>query len=333
MKRMPASKIGLNNSALVLVNKLIDEADRYGISVEKEDEGATLIDAGFKEGGGFLAGEIVAEICLGGNASVKVLPVQYEDLVFPSAFVHTNHPALSTLASQRAGWQIETDQFSAIGSGPARILALEPRDLYERLGCKEDSDVGVLVLETSLRPSKTALQYIAVKCKIEPANLFVVYFSHMSMTNAIQSSARIVETGLFKLMTQGLDPWKVKHAWGCAPVLPFYPNQEEDYGRKNIAISCGGTAHYFLNFEDEEKLRNIVRASSDSTSKMLEEANRLVLNNRHYSEILKEAGLDFQYGNSVLAPAVIMVSNQKTGKVFRAGSLDIETLKQSFGLT
>ena len=146
-------KITLNKSALNLVNKLCDEADKYGVNVEKSESGATLIDAGIEAEGGFLAGEMVTEICLAGYGTANVMAIQYGNIVLPSVFIKTDYPALSLLASQFAGWQVKGDGYSAIASGPARALALKPKDLYEKLQFKEESDTAVLVLETQKKPS------------------------------------------------------------------------------------------------------------------------------------------------------------------------------------
>ena len=88
------SKISLNIAALELVQKLCNEAEKYNVLVEETESGATLIDAGINANGGFFAGEIITEICLGGYGKAKVTPIQYEDLVLPSVFVITDHPAL-----------------------------------------------------------------------------------------------------------------------------------------------------------------------------------------------------------------------------------------------
>jgi len=330
---MSASKISLNNSAFKLTNKLVKKADAYNVSIEKSESGATLIDAGLKAEGGFLAGEALAEICLGGYGIAKVLPMQYEDLILPSVFIHTDHPTISTLASQFDGWHIKLSTFSAIASGPARALALEPKDLFERIGYKDDSNVAVLVLETELKPSEDLIQQIAIKCKVALNELYIIMFSSMSLTGAIQSSARTVEAGLFRLMTYGLNPWLVKHAWGCAPIgsIPLSPKIDEI--RENDAVTYGGTANYTLSYEDDEQLRKWVMMTSASSSKMFQEAKKLSGNNPLYSDIIKDSGFDFgKLDNSILAPAVIVVRNSKTGKNFRAGTLDIEALKSSFKL-
>jgi methenyltetrahydromethanopterin cyclohydrolase len=301
--------------------------------VEETEVGATLIDAGINADGGFLAGEIITEICLGGYGRANISPIQYEDIVLPSVFVLTDHPALSTLASQFAGWQIKGDGFSAIASGPARALALKPKHLYEKLKYKDEANTAVLVLETEKKPPEDVIQQIAEKCKVTPKNLFLIMFSTTSLVGATQVSGRIVETGLHKLERLGLDPLIVKHAWGYAPIVPVHPSSGEAMGRTNDAILYGGVTNYTLNYEDEKKLEDIVKQAPSSASKMLQEAKRLAEKNPRFLDIFKEAGFDFyKIDPNIFAPAVVAINNMKTGKTFRAGSLDIEVLKGSLGI-
>ena len=69
-------KVSLNISALGLVQKLCDKAEKYNVTVEETESGATLIDAGIDADGGFFAGEKITDICLGGYGKAKVTPVQ-----------------------------------------------------------------------------------------------------------------------------------------------------------------------------------------------------------------------------------------------------------------
>ncbi len=325
--------IALNASALELVRKLCSETERYLVSVEKTASGATLVDAGLELEGGFLAGEIITEICLGGYGQVKILPVQYADVVLPSVYVQTDHPALSTLGSQFAGWQVKVDDFSAIGSGPARALALKPKKLYQKLGYSEESDVAVLVLETETKPPEEAIRQIAEKCNVSTENLFLVIFSTTSLAGSTQVSGRIVETGLHKLEMLGLDPLTVKHAWGYAPIIPLHPSSGEAMGRTNDAILYGGTASYTISYEDDKKLESIVRQAPSTASKAMQEARELAKKNPRFLEIFKEAGFDFyKIDPNIFAPAIIIVNNLRTGKTFRAGNLDVPVMKDSLGL-
>ena len=327
------SKISLNIAALELVQRLCNEAEKYNVLVEETESGATLIDAGINANGGFFAGEIITEICLGGYGKAKVTPIQFGDLVLPSVFVITDHPALSTLASQFAGWQIKVDGFSAIASGPARALALKPKLLYEKLKYKDEANAAVLVLETEKKPPEAVICQIAEKCKVTPENLFLIMFSTTSLAGATQVSGRVVETGLHKLERLGLDPLIVRHAWGYAPIVPVHPNSGEAMGRTNDAILYGGVTNYTLKYEDEQKLENIVKQAPSSSSKMLQEAKRLAERNPRFLEIFKEAGFDFyKIDPNIFAPAVVAINNMRTGKTFNAGSLDIEVIKGALGI-
>ena len=96
---MSSPKLNLNLFAFKLFEKLCKNTEEYSVTVEKTKCGATLVDAGLEAKGGFFAGEIITEICLGGLGQVKIFPVQYEDVVLPSVYVQTDHPAISTLGS------------------------------------------------------------------------------------------------------------------------------------------------------------------------------------------------------------------------------------------
>ena len=323
----------LNRSALSLFKKMCDEAEKYNVVVEKTESGATLVDAGINAQGGFFAGEMITDICLGGYGKANVTPIQYGENVLPSVFVITDHPALSTLASQFAGWQIKGEGFSAIASGPARALARKPKHLYEKLNYMEESEVAVLVLETEKKPPEAVVRQIAEKCKVTLENLFLIMFSTTSLAGATQVSGRIVETGLHKLERIGLDPLIVKHAWGYAPIVPIHPSSGEAMGRSNDAILYGGVTNYTLSYEDDRELENLVKQAPASSSKMLQEARELAAKNPRFLDIFKEAGFDFyKIDPNIFAPAVVAVNNTKTGKTFKAGSLDIEVVKSSLGI-
>ena len=321
---MSEPKLSVNLAALSLVKKLCTKAENYGVVVEETELGATLIDAGIKAKGGFLAGKIITEICLGGYGKAKIFPAKYGDFVLPSIFVQTDHPAVATLGSQFAGWQIKAGKYSAIGSGPARALALKPKELYEKIKYKDEADAAVLVLETSKKPAYEVIQQISKQCKVAPNSLFLILVPTSSLAGSTQVSGRIVETGLHKLMKLGLDPQVVKHAWGYAPIVPVHPRFDEAMGRTNDAILYAGTAYYMISYEDDEELERLVNKAPSSASKSC---------GRPFLEIFKEAGYDFyKIDQGLFAPAVVVVNNVETGKIFRAGNLNIDVFKRSIGL-
>lgn len=326
-------KLSLNISALSLVKKLCTASENYGVVVEETRSGATVIDAGINAKGGFLAGEMITEICLGGLGKANVFPAQYGDVVLPSIFVQTDHPALATLASQFAGWHIKVGEYSAIGSGPARALALKPKEVYEKITYRDEADTAVLVLETNKLPPDEVIQLVSDQCKVAPTNLFLVLVPTKCLAGSTQVSGRIVETGLHKLEKLGLDPRVVEHGWGYAPIVPLHPRFDEAMGRTNDAILYAGMAHYIVNYENDKKLEELVELAPSSATRMFQEARQLAKQSPRFLDIFKEAGYDFyEIDPNLFAPAVVVVNNMRTGKTFRAGSLDIEVLKRSFGL-
>lgn len=321
---MSDTKLSVNRAALSLVRKLCAEAENYGVIVEETTSGSTLVDAGIKARGGFLAGKTITEICLGGYGKAQVIPVKYGDFALPSISVQTNHPAVATLGSQFAGWQIKADKYSAIGSGPARALSLKPKELYKKINYRDEADLAILVLETSKRPPDEVIQQISRQCKVTPQNLSLILVPTASVAGSTQVSGRIAETGLHKLTKLGLDPQVVKYAWGCAPIVPVHPRFDEAMGRTNDAILYAGTAHYTVNYEDDKELERLVRKTPSSASKGY---------GRPFLEVFKEAGYDFyKIDPGLFAPAVIVVDNMRTGKIHRAGDLNVEVLKRSLGI-
>jgi methenyltetrahydromethanopterin cyclohydrolase len=203
-------------------------------------------------------------------------------------------------------------------------LALKPRELYEKIRYKDEADVAVLVLETSKKPPDEVIQKISKQCKVAPKSLFLILVPTTCLAGSTQVSGRIVETGLHKLLKLGLDPQIVKYAWGYAPIAPVHPRFDEAMGRTNDAILYAGTAYYVVSYEDDEKLESLVNKAPASASKSY---------GRPFLEIFKEVGYDFyKIDPGLFAPAVIVVNNAETGKIFRTGSLSIEVFKRSIGL-
>ena len=222
--------LSVNRYAIRLVKKLCEEAEGYGVNVKETGSGATLIDAGIRAKGGFLAGKIVTEICLGGFGKAEILCAPYGDWVLPSIFVYTDHPAVATLGSQLAGWSIKVEDYFAMGSGPARALALRPKELYEKIGYRDDAEEAVLLLETSKEPPEEVITYISNQCSVKPDDLFLILAPTSSTTGSTQISGRVVEQGTYRLMELGLDPRLMIHGWGYAPIAPVHPKFTEAMG-------------------------------------------------------------------------------------------------------
>ena len=316
------NKLSVNSLAWKLLEELLEKPDYYGIMLEKTNSGTTIVDAGINAKGGFQAGKIVTEICMGGCGKAEITHRKYGELDLPSIFVYTDHPVIATLASQFAGWQIKEGDYFAIGSGPARALALKPRGLCEKIGYRDFFDKAVAVLETDKHPPAKLLERFTNECNVSPEDLAVILTPTASVAGATQVSGRIVETGIHKLKKLGLDPKVILYAWGCAPIPPVHPKFTQAMARTNDAILYGGTAYYVVECDDEEELKQIVSKAPSKASKAY---------GKPFIEIFKEANYDFyKIDPSLFAPAILAVNNVRTGNTFKAGEINVEALTKSF---
>jgi len=313
--------LSVNRLAWKLLDKLCENPAFYGVNVEKTGFGTTIVDAGIEAKGGFQAGKIITEICMGGCGKAEIIPRRYGELELPSIFVYTDHPVIATLGSQFAGWQIKEGDYFAIGSGPARALALKPKEIYEKIGYRDDFDKAVVVLETDKHPPEKLLERFVKDCHVLSKNLAVILTPTASIAGATQVSGRIIETGIHKLSKLGLDPNVILYAWGCAPISPIHPKFVKAMARTNDAILYGGITYYVIEYEDEEELKEIVEKAPSKASKDY---------GKTFIEIFKEVNYDFyKIDPNLFAPAILIVNNIQTGKIFRAGEINAEILTKS----
>jgi len=314
----------VNKNALRLIDWAMEKRDELGVEVLRGPLGCTIVDAGVKATGGHVAGRWVTEVCLGGCGSVSSTLMHYEDLVLLSILVETDFPAIATLGSQLAGWNVRTKDYFAMGSGPARALSKKPKKIYELIQYEDHCDSAVIVLEADSFPTEEAVKTIAYECEISPKNLYVIVAPTSSIVGSIQVSGRTVETGIHKLLILGLDPKLVSYGCGYAPVPPVHPDNARAIGRTNDALIYGGAASYSACVDSDRQLGEIVSRSPSSSAPIY---------GKPFYEIFKEAGFDFYRIDPYLfAPAVVSVSNTKTGATFKAGKINIGLLKKAMGI-
>lgn len=315
--------LSVNQMAWKIAQKLLDNPDSYGIAVSKSTAGATIIDAGINAPGGFQAGKKLTELCLGGAGKVTLGFKNYRDFDFPSITVSTDFPAIAALGSQFAGWRIKDGDQIAIGSGPIRALALKPKDIYEEIGYKDQSDKAVLTLESNTLPSDALIEKVTASSNITPQNLIIVVAPTASTAGLTQVTGRVVEVGIHKLRTLGLNPKVIRYALGYAPIPPLGKDFEIAMARTNDAILYGGTVYATVDYDDEAALQKIVEQAPSTASKDY---------GKPFLQIFREADRDFyKIDHALFAPAVLMINNAKTGNSFKAGQINSKVLAESLG--
>jgi methenyltetrahydromethanopterin cyclohydrolase len=318
--------LSVNRLAWKLAEKLLNNQAFYGVHASKTTAGATVIDAGVNVPGGFQAGEVLTETCMGGAGKAQVSFKTYGDLALPSITVSTDYPAIAALGSQFAGWRIkEPDGSIAIGSGPARALALKPKNVYEEIDYKDASEKAVLTLESNKLPSDALIEKVTEACNVSPENLIAVVAPTASVAGLTQVAGRIVEVGIHKLKTLGLSAKVIRYAMGYAPIPPVCKDFEVAMARTNDAILYGGTVYCTVEYDDEVELQKIVAQAPSGTSKDY---------GKPFLQIFREADRDFyKIDHNLFAPATLIVNNAKTGRTFKAGKINSDALKESFSVT
>ncbi len=314
----------MNRLAGEIADGLVERAPLLRVQSSTLPGGARVIDAGVAVDGGLNAGLALAEICMGGLGSVRYTPVQIGDTSWHGVTVWTDHPAVSCMASQYAGWAISVDQFFAMGSGPLRAHARVERELFAKLEYAEKASRGVLVLEGRTLPTEAVAAWVAEKARLKPSQLTFLVAPTASLAGGVQISARILETGLHKMETLGFDVRRVVSAMGTAPTPPVAKNDIRAIGRTNDCILYGGQARFTIRAGDAEL--------AELAAKVPASASR-DYGTPFYDIFQRYEGDFYKIDPLLFSPAEVWLTSTETGRTFHAGHLNAEVLAASLQLT
>ncbi len=311
---------GMNGLAWELADEMAEQEERLRVRVTTLPGGARIIDAGVEVPGGFNAGLALAEICMGGLGEVAYSPLQIGGLTWPGVTVWTDHPAVSCMASQYAGWAVSVGKFFGMGSGPLRAHARVEGELFQKLGYEEEAGRGVLVLESRALPTDEVADWVARKARLAPSDLTFLVAPTASLAGGAQISARILETGLHKMETLGFDVRRVVSAMGTAPVPPVAKNDLRAIGRTNDCILYGGQARYTVRAGDAElaELAEKVPASASRD-----------YGTPFYEVFQRYEGDFYKIDPLLFSPAEVWLTSTESGRTFHAGHLNPEVLTVS----
>jgi methenyltetrahydromethanopterin cyclohydrolase len=234
--------------------------------------------------------------------------------------VWTDHPAVSCMASQYAGWAIQVGEYFAMGSGPLRAHARVEKELFQKLEYAEQAGRGVLVLETRNPPTDAVAAWVGQKAGLAPSQLTFVVAPTASLAGGVQIAARILETGLHKMDTLGFDVKTIVSGIGTAPLPPVAKNDLRAIGRTNDCILYGGQARYTVNADDAELAALAPRIPASASKDY----------GTPFYDIFKRYDGDFYKIDPLLfSPAEVWLTSARSGKTYRAGHLNPDVLRAS----
>jgi len=299
--------LSVNEIALEIVETMLDYEEELRIQSKKLENDATVVDCGVNVPGSYEAGILYTQVCMGGLADVNIVVDTIRDVPFAFITEYTDHPAIACLGSQKAGWAVKVEKYFAMGSGPARALALKPKKTYEKIGYEDDADVAVIALESNKLPDEKVIEYIAKECEVDAEDVYALVAPTASIVGSVQISGRIVETAIYKMSEIGYDPKLIVSAAGRCPIAPILENDLKAMGATNDSMMYYGSV--FLNVKKyDEILKNVPSNTSKDYGKP-------------FYEIFKAANYDFyKIDPNLFAPAQIAVNDLSTGKTLCTAS-------------
>jgi len=314
------SELNLNERAWKIADDLAARADELRLAVQTLSSGARVIDAGIEVRGGYGAGIGLAELCMGGLGHLRLAQLEIGGSSMPGVEVWTDHPAVSCMASQYAGWALSVGKYFAMASGPLRAHARVEKELFGKLEYAETAAHGVLVLEGRTIPTDEAVAFVAQKTSLSPSQITFAIAPTASIAGGVQVVARVLETGLHKMEVLGFNVRRVVSGVGTAPLPTLAKNDLRAIGRTNDCILYGGQTSFLIDASDDELADLAAKLPASSSSDY----------GTPFYETFKWYEGDFYKIDKLLfSPAEVWLTSATTGKTFHGGLLNPEVLRRS----
>lgn len=312
--------LSVNQRSEPLLKRLLANANDLHIGVYLHESGCTLVDAGIKHAGSAEAGRLIAEICMGGLGEVH-LEKNNDFNHFPEGIaVNSVQPVLACLASQYAGWALQSGKFFALGSGPARALA-QREELFKELNYQDATTSTSIVLETDKIPPAKLIEKIVRDTNVAAEQLTIILTPTTSIAGTVQIVGRVLEVALHKAHTLHFSLNNIVSGSGLAVLPPVAKDFMTAMGRTNDAILFGGSVHLQVKGDDASAAELALNLPSSASKDY----------GKPFAQVFKSYNMDFyQIDPMLFSPAKVTITNIETGNVFEGGQLNPELIALSF---
>lgn len=306
----------LNRMATELVDEAIEFADELTVDVHQLPGDSAVLDFGVQTPGALEAGLLLAEIQTAGLATVQTRVDEIAGAPLTHVELSTDQPALSLLCGAKAGWEVSTDNFEGLGSGPARALVAE-EGIFESVGYSEEFDFAVLTLESDTLPDQAVAQQIAERSGVPESGVFLPTYASASITGSVVGASRAAELATYRLTELGYDPLDILSVTGSAPVAPVAADETAAMAKTNDAVVYGGQVHLIVE-QPFEHFDMLASTASDAYGEPFEEIFESV---------------DYEYGElsrDLFAPAQVTI-DVVGGETHVVGDTSPDILADSYG--
>jgi len=307
----------LNRMAIELVDEAIDFADELAIEIHSLSGETAVLDFGVAIPGAVEAGLLLSEIQTAGLATVQTTLGTVAETPRTYVELSTDQPALSLLCAGKAGWEVTTEDFEGLGSGPARALVAE-EDIFQRIAYQDEFEFAVLVLESDTLPDEAVVEQIADRAGVPASGVFLPTYATASVTGSVVGASRAAELATYQLTELGYDPLDILSVTGRAPVAPVADSERAAIARTNDTLAYGGEVHLMVDepFDQFDSLASTASEEFDAP----------------FSEIFASSEWSFEeIPRDVFAPAQVTV-DVRGGDTHVIGETNDAVLAESFGI-
>jgi len=307
----------LNRMATELVDEAIEFADELTVDVHQLTGDAVVLDFGVENPGAIEAGLLLVEVQTAGLATVQSKAGTIAGTPRTHVELSTDQPALSLLCAGKSGWELVTDSFEGLGSGPARALVAE-EDIFDRIGYAEEFDFAVLAVESDRLPDESVARQVADRAGVPESGVFLPTYAAASITGSVVGAARAAELAVYRLTELGYDPLDVLSVTGSAPIAPVAGDESAAMAATNDAVVYGGEVHLIV----DEPFDRFDEVASTARERYGEP----------FGEIFESVEYDYaELDRELFAPAQVTV-DVVGGETHVAGETADDVLTESFGL-
>jgi methenyltetrahydromethanopterin cyclohydrolase len=318
--------ISVNKESMTIVRKIIENPEIYKVAVNKI-KGVTIIDCGITVQGGWEIAREFTKILYGGISEIyfETFPIPIDGVYYRGVNVSSDHVVLQQAGCNISGWELKPGVFAPILAGPGRTIARKVGDWLQKYTDYQDNcQEAVITIETSKEISEEEIDNLLEATGVHPNNLYILVAPSGSVVCSVQVAARILEQTLHRLCDEGFELDAIINAHGFCIIPPVICDDLIAMGRLNDVLIYGGQSTYTVDCEDEEiekVIHKIVAINSPAYGEP-------------FKDIYQRNGCDFyRVPMGLYSPAKVIMNNQRTGRVFSAGKINVEILQRSFNMT
>lgn len=314
----------LNDMAAQIVEEqILPHAEELNVEVIKLKNGATVIDMGIHAKGGWKAGKLYTDVCLGGMGELVYQSMYIGKHIVPTAVIEVDRPAITQMCAHIAGLYLPYRGYHQPVAGPIRSIT--STDHWSDCVAYRDTEAKKAVgcLQITTLPDEELAQKIADAVGKDPSDLYLLASRTSTIVGAVQIIARNIEQAFATIADHPDFPIEcIVQAVGYSPIATIEDDEIIAMGRVNDCLIYGAESTLYCDCEDsliEQMLEKLPLCKNESVYGI------------PFEEMFREAGCDWAHvPRDYDAPCKVNFINVRTNHFYSAGMIHYGVLERDF---